>query len=113
MPANSSIARSIASTRNSCTLTRTPTPTGSPCSSPGRWPLPCSRLTGVPLLTVNVVVVLALILSVGLATGLAFAWTGSVVASLLAGRVFAHVPNRMDHLGTLIVQMGCRRPGVL
>ena len=67
----------------------------------------------MPLLTVNVVVVLALILSVGLATGLAFAWTGSVVPSLLAGRVFAHVPNRMDHLGTLIVQMGCRRRGVL
>jgi hypothetical protein len=80
---------------------------------PGAMAAPLLRLTGVPLLTVNVLLVLAPILSVGLATGLAFAWTGSVVASLLAGRVFAHVPNRMDHLGTLIVRMGCRRPGVL
>ena len=80
---------------------------------PGLLAAPVLALTGQPLLATNAVVVLALVASGVLTYALAWSLTGRVVPSLLAGVVFAHFPNRLDHLGSPMVQMGCWLPVIL
>jgi hypothetical protein len=80
---------------------------------PGLLAAPVLALTGQPLLATNAVVVLALVASGVLTYALAWSLTGRVVPSLLAGVVFAHFPNRLDHLGSPIVQMGWWLPVIL
>jgi hypothetical protein len=80
---------------------------------PGLMAAPVVGLTGETVLAANTVVVVALVLSGVLAAGLAFALTGRMVPTLLAGLIFAHYPGRMDHLGTPIVQMGFLLPAIL
>ena len=58
-------------------------------------------------------VLVQLILSGVLTHEVAFALTGRVVPSLLAGFVYAYFPNRMDYLGTPLVQMGGFLPATL
>jgi Interleukin-like EMT inducer len=80
---------------------------------PGLLATPVLALTGQPLLATNAVVVLALATSGVLTYALAWSLTGRVAPSLLAGVVFAHFPDRLDHLGSPIVQMGWWLPVIL
>jgi hypothetical protein len=80
---------------------------------PGLLAAPVIMLTDQPLLATNLLLLLALVLSGTLMHFLAFALTGRVLPSLLAGAVFAYYPNRMDHIGQFTYQMAVLYPVVL
>ncbi len=77
---------------------------------PGLLAVPGLLLTDNALLVTNVLMFLGITLSGALTYALAFALTGRVVPSLLAGVVFAYLPYRIDHLGQFTVQMGFLLP---
>ncbi len=80
---------------------------------PGLLAVPAFVFTDHALLVANVLMFLFLVGSGVLTYGLAFSLTGKVVPSLLAGVVFAYIPNRMDHLGQFTVQTAVFLPLVV
>ncbi len=80
---------------------------------PGAMAAPVLALIGDPLLATNVVLCTALVLSGIFAFGLAYSLTGCLGPSLVAGVLFAYFPNRMEQLGTIVVQMGFLLPAAL
>jgi interleukin-like EMT inducer protein len=63
-----------------------------------------------PIVAVNLLLILELTASGMLTYLLAYAITGSVIPSLVAGTLFAFHPNRMDHLGQFTYQQAVLFP---
>jgi hypothetical protein len=74
---------------------------------------PLLALGAPPLLIINLFAIVALVASGALTYLLAYAITGRVAPSLVAGLAYAFFTNRMDHLGQFTYQMAALPPLIL